>query len=407
MTEMRTRESSLPPDVETAISVKTLYNDDGSVLSVTDESVNLTTDMSSAIMTDYVIENFYARSKNGEIFNNPMSKTIIAETRVFTDSVLRYDSGVNKVPPTSKHTTIVGKQIASCPWLGVPNYDPESRSDRAITTAYAGATSQKASALVTLGEGKETVTGIIDVFQRLFRIIYAVKKFKWKLLKKELKPSEIADFWMEVRYGIRPIFFDVQQILEALKCTSEVGDRFTSRGHESIKVEDADVYTYVGGSHDTVYERTASVNYTARAGVLSRVDQIGMTHLFGIHKIPSAIYDLATLSFVLDWFFNVGDLIAAHTPEGNLTTLSAWLTETTSAIQTMKCIRIENGEKLSYFVSGTKSHPTPCILTTTTVVRTPISGPPFLPRFKLNLNWAKLIDLSIIGRNLTASLRRR
>ena len=50
------------------------------------------------------------------------------------------------------------------------------------------------------------------------------------------------------------------------------------------------------------FDRTASVTVDVRAGVLSEILRNGIKEVWGLTNLPQAIWDLTTLSFVLDWF---------------------------------------------------------------------------------------------------------
>jgi len=405
----RTRTSVLPQvDENTAM---TRMNYPGPTQ--TDYSDTVRTSSGYHTMTDVEVDNFHARSKKGEVFFNPMTKYYESEERAPMDIDITFNAGINKSPPTTSYSVYSGTVGQGWdiyfPFLEIPSGVLDELDDRrniALTSAFAGSTVAKASALVTIGEGKETVTGVIDVFQRLLRIIKAVKNKQFKALRKELKPSELADFWMEVRYGIRPIIFDMLQIIDALKDTTEVGSRLTSRGFQSFSYNESDVHVNLLGNYDLPVNRSLELTYSCRAGVLSKVDRAGVLELFGVNRPLSAIYDLATLSFVIDWFFNVGDLIAAHEPDAALTTLGAWTVETTDLIRTMKVAQITNCTKNpDVTTSGSLSMDVPWVKSSSTVIRTPQTRASYLPRFKLNLNWAKCIDLSIIGRNIMKAIR--
>jgi hypothetical protein len=212
---------------------------------------------------------------------------------------------------------------------------------------------------------------------------------------------------MEIRYGIRPIIYDVKQIMDAIQDTSVTGDRLTARGFESYDFTDSDTVIDPDTIYDRVIDREVSLSFNVRAGVLSQIEYMHWIHTFGFADPVSAIYDLTTLTFVIDWVFNVGDVIAAAIPEVNLKTLGAWTVETTTVRQTACVTGITNLEKhSSYSTSGYMVSERPCERTTTSVVRTPRSLVGLsLPRFKLNLNWAKLVDLCVIGRNIVKTLK--
>lgn len=401
----RTRGSVLPQVTETALRWDKYYDSNGDYTNTIERSSSYVPLSGYTTMTDVVIDRFYERSSKGEVFVNPMTQ-YTEQINLFpatTSYTLHYEGTGTKVVTTGE------RYRSDLSFMEVPTTVLEyceDLSSRALTSAFANASTSKASSLVTLGEGKETVTGVADVFRRLLRILIAVKKKQFKALKKELAPSEMADFWMEVRYGLRPIAFDLKQLSDAWVDSTEKGTRMTSRGFEKYSYnQDVDEVVPSTG-FDFDYNRTLAFEYTARAGVLSSIDRINKFGVFGFADPIEAIYDLTTLSFVVDWFFNVGDTIAAHTPEANLTTLGAWTVETTTVKQTVRLVGISNLSKNppSYY-TGSWHSIAPNVRTSKKVVRTPHTRASYLPRLKFNLNWVKLVDLCIIGRNIMKTIK--
>jgi hypothetical protein len=151
------------------------------------------------------------------------------------------------------------------------------------------------------------------------------------------------------------------------------------------------------------YECTEDVNrkieyeVSARAGVLCDVTIDELT-IFGVDQLAESLWELIPFSFIVDWFANVGDTIAALTPDAGVKQRASWVTvrENITALNssgqirnnatwptsTVSCGAFEWGYKeqvLERFVD-------PSVST--------------WPQSKLRLDGFKLLDLGIIARQI-------
>jgi len=362
----------------------------------------------SGTMTDVVTPQFWTRSKKGEIFNNPMSSLHVLTEDTFEtiDTLNQWDHGGTY---HYRGTRPVGSWFT---YPTLPSITSECSAARsiAITSSHADVDISRAALLVTTGEAKESVETVAAILSRVTKFVKVIKKKRWKMIKKSLEdsitPADLADFWMFCRYGIRPMIYEILQVMDALKSDTVAGQRMTARGYQErnwTETTEADVDVHGDGSVMTL-NQFYNIDYTARAGVLYDIETVGFMAIWGLNKPFESIYDLTTLSFVLDWFFNVGDTIASFTPNSGLKTLASWVTEKTVTTKTKRAQNYVGGstatsEKNGFAFTGLASE------ITTEVLRTPDPERSILPRFTVNLDMAKLIDIGIIGRNLTATFR--
>jgi hypothetical protein len=245
-----------------------------------------------------------------------------------------------------------------------------------------------------------------------------LKALRLKEVSKELTPKELADRYMELRYALRPLIYDANSVVAAIKHASQqLESRLTFRGFANDINRTVDIDPeWVLQHHEDLWgtfeklcvrEANASHEVDVRAGVLTQLKTLSKLPVWGLTTPIEAAYELTTFSFIIDWFFNVGDTIAAWTPNYGLHPLSSWyvVTETTEQ-------RVELYDSWATAVAGadTNKKPyvhtwdllSPCMIGKNIITKTRIPDPSraLLPSFKPNLDVLKLTDLLIIGKKL-------
>lgn len=376
-------------------------------------------------MEDVEIENFYVRRSKGEVFCNPMTstETMIEEPPCYVDRAF-----VNKWNACSPVKTLYGGQrwtgefrslsllqingTGIAPWAPQPNIDVTRLCDLAVTRAWSRCDLSEVSSLVTIGEGKETFNWLFSIFKRASKIkrdlkklrlreVYqsakAIRKSRLKFIGKGLLPRELANDWMEARYAIRPLVFELLQWIDAINAKIPKAARLTFRGQMAEEASSNASWTFTGpGNQIRDVIGTAKREVTVRAGVLTDLRNCTWINIYGLDKGIDAIWDLLPLSFVWDWFWNVGETIASWTPEWGLTPLASWyvVNDTTCYVTQLVSARNTGGPYSHwdyYDVTGAVMSKV-----ITSRYRVPSPHRPIIPRFKVNLNWAKILDLAII-----------
>lgn len=272
---------------------------------------------------------------------------------------------------------------------------------QALTQAWANVSFNEAQVLQQLGEFRETISSLVSIFRRAMKIFRDVKKFRLKELTKEISPRELANRYMEARYALRPLMYDVKGTVKALNGEHKCSPRQTFRGYKrsvaSLSLSDQRLYTsggtagyYINGSQRS--ERTLEV----RAGILTSIDSQLLMNMnnWGIDEPFQTIWELIPFSFVVDWFCNVGDVIASWSPKFAFRILASWyvVTDTTTMSSTA-----ETGvSTAAYNYENTISKTGTYSKVAVHKYRLPNPERPFLPSFKVNLNWWKTLDLGII-----------
>lgn len=272
---------------------------------------------------DVVTPDFHKRIARGEVINNPFQSWEEAMVNSYTPHIIRKKTGS-------------GTQIKTWKWdLGYSL--PVLRSDLYcdISAAQAEASTEAAAKVeettvdgnVEAGEARETMK------------MFSLRTYNLKReLEKELKYANKRGYvpiahapmavmtsnWLKYRYGIVPL-------LSLINDTLVVGSRIrtrreTARGFATV-VGDPVVETYTagGGFHDVTHTSTKTWSSSIRAGILYEYRDFGNKYGFSLSKMPRALWELTTLSFVMDWFANTGEFISALTPRVNTVRRATWL----------------------------------------------------------------------------------
>lgn len=295
-------------------------------------------------MTDFVTPNFRERLEAGEIINNPMTK--------FSEKVTMGDQGFYFSKAVGS-TTYYGEWTND--WMpyayGVPSHPPDESlvnlHSEVATKVRSKVLQPSAQTLVTAAELKKSLqmlrrplTSLSSSFLRSWRFFQRKGKYRTTNRGRNLSPAELksvfVNTWMEGRYGWRPLFYEVNGILEALN--TQIQERYTVRSGIS------DTFSYTRSSVGTISGIT--IPYTTKtlrkvrvsAGIIYKYHEALDDYVWGtrLSDIPVAAWDLVPLSFVVDWFVNVNTFLQAVTPKSGVETLAAWTKEEieTSSLRT-------------------------------------------------------------------------
>lgn len=380
-------------------------------------------------MEDEVIPRFYLRSRQlGEIFNNPMKRCVLDQH--ITPFCVNYQ-GLYMSSPYNLITSYASKNVGvpvhtetmgNVLWYRQPLYGTVFNSaDQgiAVNRAWGSLELSQAQLLSTLGELEETVNFLVTLLKNGAKLVRDFCTGRWAHIIKDAKGlfnlPKSSDVWLELRYALRPLVFEVYATMQAIQAKL-VNTRITSRG------------TYANRSVTTSTERIGEVYYSwwywyvdinwivedsyyYRAGVLARIndDINGLMAIWGLDQPIETLWELTPFSFILDWFFTIGDTIAAWAPQAGMTPLASW------------CVLTRERSKIASFgpLSWSKKAdgwPTDAFLTKTPVYRDSIEplyesvitqqqrvvNPPrtLLPSLVVNLDWLKVTDLALIGRSV-------
>lgn len=301
-------------------------------------------------MDDFVTRPFVAGTT---WVNTPMSKR--QETRSSTAFVGSQVAVPGGPTATSRYEgssafgpydTVFDNQLSTLAQLN------SSVISQACTKALSGVRRAEVSGLVTIAEMKETVQSLTHPLQGALSFLsrnVPGKKKRNRTSAKSVSASQrdIADQHLTIVFGLLPFISDIQGILKALRAIEPLPVVMTSRGEASYFDESLvssnpvafnDSTTIAYNKTDVLVNKAVSVRaYQQYSSTVTLLGALGLS----ISDVPKAAWQVATLSFVADWFMNVGDVISALTPQEGITYLGSGytITETTSAnihiLQTM------------------------------------------------------------------------
>lgn len=222
------------------------------------------------------------------------------------------------------------------------------------TKVMASAKSEQIQFLATLGEGKETLQMLQGACRTLLKIGPSLKNYGKTLLRAARAPKRLAkklyidaeNAWMYVRMGWRPFAGECENLAAAIMEQQEQRwkCRFGKKKELSFSNNVAGSFltsNNIKSWHDKTYDEQTTV----RAGVIMQAKVGGYPDTWGLRSIPQTVWELTTLSWCVDYFLNIGDLIAACTPDTYWSPFVTWTTVHRSIEET---IRSKNVTSLGY-----------------------------------------------------------
>lgn len=371
-------------------------------------------------MRDVDTVNFKSRSMSGELIFSPMEKvnaTVSQDPARFTWGQTLDSDGVERQYTYPCTTLTCQDSVSKLGELG-DVFDPyQGNREEAIASAWADVDVSEIQALASLGEMPETVRWIASLYRRAIILLTATKRKQLSRLARRLTKGmskraiaeQAADVWMEYRYAFRPLVFEMQQACLALAAGVEKHDRGTGRGYKSTAYTTNNTFSEEYNANTTLlYQRTTTHSTEYRAGVLFKIqkDLNSALAVWGLDQPLESLWEIYPLSFVADWFFNIGPTIASWTSNPGLLPLGAWVTETALVSQQDALLDITKCLPSSGYTLTTppaiQSHGHRTI---SAEYKRRIIDPSrsVLPSLSINLDYGKTLDLAIIGKKLFRS----
>lgn len=195
---------------------------------------------------------------------------------------------------------------------GVPEYgldvSTQSEISKAMNEVRASAVQEAYDgfdALTTLAELKESLELIKDALSAvrnpLKTALAALKSGRKDLL------GDLSSKWLLYRYGIMPLILTVQDAIKVLQEREYLFTRVAKR--QDVRFDEMsgpllnkpDLYIYHKIEGTSIVRAVIKTRY--------ETSNLRLADLIGFNPLNTA-WELVTLSFVVDWFINVGDVIA-------------------------------------------------------------------------------------------------
>lgn len=377
----------------------------------------------TAVMHDFVTPQWNRLRDSGVIINNPYDRTETITTK--TVASMHYDRRYSAsqtmcsgqlvwwvVNAGNVYDGTVSPEwfMGSNPLLAAPSVSTSSLQDIALTRAHSNVGSGEAQSLVIMAEAEKTIKSIVDILKRAVKIGLALRRLDMTALAREVSCKQLANRWMEARYAIRPLVYDMIGVAKALTKSYGAGHRVTYRSSESdsstVSQNGVVVTPWGSAAEGRGYlNKFSRTDVTARAGVLVAIDEVHSATVWGLDHPIEAIWELIPFSFVVDWFFNVGQTLASWTPEAGVRELASWVVTSVVTTQRVDLVGTDSGNGTwtgnghimanTFTASGASWE-----VVSTTKSRTPSPLKAVSPTFKVRLDAAKLLDLVIMGRRI-------
>lgn len=274
-------------------------------------------------MTDVVTARYSKRRNSGELINSPMSRTVytfkgaeLYPTSWRWTNIDGWANGLNYGFHSDDPIGLRFRRLAF-PESKLPPWD-DVQAGIALANARANASAPAAQLLVSLGEARETLAMLGSA------VNLALKRTEpFRVLRKRYETGKLSyrDFLVEaanldllVRYGIMPLVYDIEGYVKALSEPNRP-DRRTARavvrdsGNEHwVETGSSGMVANITLDHDLTWTR----EYRATC-LFEAVDDLQARLGLRLADVPTAAWELTRLSFVADWFANIGEYVGSLT----------------------------------------------------------------------------------------------
>lgn len=324
-------------------------------------------------MDDVVTPGFELIKSNGGIVNSPMSKV----SRHYTSGVGGF-SGFNDAPYFSNMQTNSWSRVAPCV-VGAVGEGPHTINVNNLKTlasvkALAGMKPSTFQGFVAIAEGAKTLRMLLNPLasaNSLLKYVIQQRQAKKNLyisntinsitingktftrhqpryrgpgrIVKPPKGNIVVPFGDAIsgtvlanNLGLRPLMMDLDALLKEIPQLHQY-ERLTSRetlSDESTITTNGNVSSH-GGLFSHSYTTETKTTIKVRATVLYE-DRFDIKQDFGVSlwDIPEAAWELIPYSFILDYFVNIGDVLAANHMVNTRKIISSCLVVTTDKVTT-------------------------------------------------------------------------
>jgi len=275
------------------------YSEPGHTLIHTD--LSYTGKLWHKLIKDQVTPDFHSLLKCGK-FLPPNPVYILEEEELRTPG----DAAI-----TGPTTTVEGPYwFYNPPSVSIPPVNP-SYLDEAVLAAAANAASASWDYLTFLGELKDSVNmlaGIARTFNTQTRALAIQAAKDWR--KNPWK--EFQNLWLGYRYGVRPMIYDAQNILQALQTKATELVTGKSRYIEPIALNGSTTFD-IAGRYDCTVIDTIAGSRQYRGWAAADVDVFQNAQYQADPLVT--LWELTKYSFVVDRFINIGNLVSTLRPQ--------------------------------------------------------------------------------------------
>lgn len=303
------------------------------------------------VMVDRVVKGFQKKVENGDVFMNPMNSTksqlfpatLAGPLKYFgptwqcgVDSPYRYRTEYEVEPAVSLESLNAAFSLTPDGYLYLPDLLGAREGQIAISEATAKCLSNRgtvdgAAVWESVAEYKQTL-GILKSLANhadlLFHALSLRKAGRKQVVMVRDRGGKLLRVGSELELikslGIKPLISDLRKVLQGLRKETGVR-RTTTRGSASAGTSSiSNAVATFGTGVNIQYAVIDTDEVVARAMSYDEwnvglLDNIGL----GPQGLIALPYQLVSLSFVADWFTNLGDYLMSHVPSPRLDQLGS------------------------------------------------------------------------------------
>lgn len=295
------------------------------------------------LMEDVVTDNYFRRSKDGEIINNPCEYTVRSSTASGGGSYLAYDTAGNPAQLSQGGSVT----LALCAYHNV--YAREiltfgsDRADILVGLAKAKALSYVDSTpyafLEDALEVRETLRFLRSPFKSLRSLSRQFRKSLRSFDKRTPRKlaDAISDAWLEYRFAAAPLVRSAMSVHDALADKTMTRPlRLTARGFSKDGRTDRLLIESANGK-GFFLDSDREIQFQARAGILYEVGNplVDFNFKAGLRlkDVPEGLWAVMPYSFMIDRVLDISGAIRGLTAllDPSVTILAGWTTTKSDA----------------------------------------------------------------------------
>lgn len=212
---------------------------------------------------------------------------------------------------------------------------------------------------------------------------------------KPLKGKDLADAWLELRYGWSPLMYEIQGAIELLE-EKILGGKLAHSYSRTTKVSCTDKST--GRVSGIDFSHNATINDHVTISCLIKPENPSRIILgqLGFDNPALIAYELMPYSFVVDWFYNIGDYLQSQTALAGLSVDYFSITKTRYIQDEITLTQVPGS-----FPGSEPSTPGRHTLFTKHKRRDLSIPLPPMPTFGVDMDWKRLLDsLAMLSQQL-------
>lgn len=257
------------------------------------------------------------RKRNGEVVMNNHQQVIGFAEPFQVDFTLRpVDVKEDYDPPP----TVIGHLVYTPPdpFGTARAFLNEHLQKLDTTSAIARANSPELDMLTQLGEARESISMVKQLIHAARHPVATFVETAESIFKSPIHAyrnglSLLADLRLLWRYGINPYYQQIKDLLDDIKVRRfsriQWGDfSYTEKIRSEIPVSPA----VLSDEYSDIIQYDQQVTYSSHQVLKLALTLDQVLDKFFSFSVPQTVWELTRFSFVVDWFVNVGDFIAAY-----------------------------------------------------------------------------------------------